>query len=256
MNFYREATIALRHNFRPVLSFIAIGMLLSGGNSAFQLFVLQPEADAPAQTLGLALVGWQIVYVAISAAAQTVFFSRMGREMDKPMWRVLDDRDAMRRFFRFWLLLGLLTLVYVHTMGALLPADTDVAVAVAFLASVFTLATLVNVFGASVMFYGGAGRQEVREAFTTMGRHVAVIVAICLFGILAGLVLRDLNLSAVEFGKAPGGAAWYHSAAAVALGMLAGAFDSLVGCFIFAYAWLVCIFDRDHFEQPGDDFDF
>ncbi len=257
MNFYREAAKALRQNIQPVAFFVAIGFLLSGADSAIRLFVLQPAADSPDRTLGLALVGWQICYAAIAAAAQTIFFARIGREMDKPLWHVLTDRDAFERFYRLWLLLALLTMVYVQTLGALLSSDADAGTVVLFLASVFTLATLATVFGANVMFYGGAGRQEVREAFSTLGRHVAVIVAICLFGILVGLLLHDLSVSSAELGRAPGhAAAWYQTAGALALGMLAGALDSLASCFIFAYAWILCIFDRDHYEHPADDFDF
>ncbi len=251
MNYYREAAAALRQNSRTVLLFVAVGAVLGALDSVIHLFVLKPATDVPERMLGLGLIGWQIVYVALTSAANAVFFARIGRETDKPMWRVADDREAMTLFFRLWFLLGLLLLVYVHGLGALLPAQADLATAIVFLASAFTFATLLNVFGACVMFYGKLGRQEVRETFATIGQHAGAVIAICLVGVLAGIVLRDLSLS-----LAGPEAQLSRSLVAVAVAGGVGGLDALLGCFIFAYSWLVCIFHRDHFEERGDDFDF
>ena len=47
--------------------------------------------------------------------------------------------------------------------GAALPRDSDAATIIVFLATAYALATLTTIFGAGVMFYGRAGKQEVRE---------------------------------------------------------------------------------------------
>ncbi len=257
MNFYREAATALRQNSGSVLLYVAFGVGLAVLDSTVDLFILAPSAkDAPDQYLSLVLIVTSIALVALSAIASTIFFSRIGREMDKPMWRVADDRDAMRLFYRLWFLLGLLTLVYVRLIEQLLPKNPDIGTLIIFLCSFFIWATLLNVFGAFVMFYGRPGREEISQAFSTLGHHLGPVLAISLVGLLSGLVLYDAHFRAVAIGHSAEDMTSVDYAGRYLVDMLVGAVDSLVSCFIFAYSWLVCIFHRDHFEQQGDDFDF
>lgn len=257
MNFYREAALALRQNTAPAIMYIAFGAALAGIDTAVDLFVLAPSAqDAPDRFLSLIIIATSIGLVALSSVANTVFFARIGREMDKPNWRVSDDREAMRLFYRLWLLLGLLTLVYIRLFEQLLPDAPDAGTLLIFLCSFFVWATLLNVFGAFVMFYGRAGKEEITQALRTMGHHLGPILAVSLLGLLAGLVLYDAHFRAVVVGRDASAMTTTDYAARFLIDILIGAADSLVSCFIFAYAWLVCIFHRDHFEEPGDDFDF
>lgn len=256
MNFYREAAIALRQNGRTVLLYIVAGMTIAALDVLLDLFVLAPATgDVPNTAMAVALIVSSILMVALGALASTVFFARMGREMDKPMWRVADDRDALRLFYRLWLLLGLLTLAYARVMEQFLAGSSDPTSLIAFLCTFFVWATLLNVFGAFVMFYGRAGREEINAAFGTFAHHLGPVIAISLLGLLAGLVLVDAQQRVVLLGTAPNSTS-AHLVLRIVLSMLLGGVDSLVSIFIFAYAWLVCIFHRDHYEEPGDDFDF
>jgi hypothetical protein len=255
VNFYREAAIALRQNGRSVLYYIAAGMLIAALDAMLDLFVLAPASgEAPDTALNLALIVSSILMVALGALASTIFFARVGREMDKPMWRVADDRDALRLFYRMWLLLGLLTLAYARVMEQFL-SSADSTGLIVFLCTFFIWATLLNVFGAFVMFYGRTGRDELNAAFGTFAHHLGPIIAVSLVGLLAGLMLVDAQQRILQIGTAAD-ATPMHLALRVLLTTLLGGADSLVSIFIFAYAWLVCIFHRDHFEEPGDDFDF
>lgn len=256
MNFYREAAKGLRHNGRSVLYYILAGMLIAALDAVLDLFVLAPASgEAPDTAMNVALIVSSILMVALGALASTIFFSRVGREMDKPMWRVADDRDALRLFYRLWLLLGLLTLAYARVMEQFLSGSSDPAGLIAFLCTFFVWATLLNVFGAFVMFYGRTGREEINAAFGTFAHHLGPVIAISLLGLLAGLTLVDAQQRIIRIGTTAD-ATSIHLALRIVLSTLLGGIDSLVSIFIFAYAWLVCIFHRDHFEAPGDDFDF
>lgn len=256
MNFYREAAIALRQNGRTVVFYMLAGMAIAALDETIDLFVLAPASDeAPTTALNVALILSSILMVSLGALASTIFFSRIGREMDKPMWRVADDRDALRLFFRLWLLLGLLTLAYARVMEQFLPRTGDPTALIVFLCTFFVWATFLNVFGAFVMFYGRPGREELNAAFGTFAHHLGPIIAVSLVGLLAGLVLVDAHQRVNLIGIA-GEASSLQLALRIALNTLLGGIDTLVSAFIFAYAWLICIFHRDHFEEPGDDFDF
>jgi len=256
VNFYREAAIALRQNGRTVLYYIAAGMAIALLDAVIDLFVLAPASgEAPDTAMNFALIVSSILMVALGALASTVFFARVGREMDKPMWRVADDRDALRLFYRLWLLLGLLTLAYARVMEQFLTGSSDPAGLIVFLCTFFVWATLLNVFGAFVMFYGRTGREEVNAAFGTFAHHLGPVIAVSLVGLLAGLMLVDSQQRIVQIGAAAGATSG-QLVLRIGLSGLLGGVDALVSMFIFAYAWLVCIFHRDHFEEPSDDFDF
>jgi MFS family permease len=257
VNYYREAARALRQNPEPVLLYIAIGVGLALANSALDQFVLGPVADRTSdRMLSLQLILIAVGTTAVSAFANTICFARIGREMDKPMWRVTSDADAFHLFYRLWLLLGLLALVYLHVMEQLLPERPDTDTIVIFLCSFLVLASVMYVFGSAVMFYGRPGREEVTQALSTMGHQIGPVIAACVVGLLAGLVLNQAHVATMQIGMGSDGATAAEHAARFAADAVIGAIDALVSCFLFAYAWLVCIYHRDHYEEPGDDFDF
>lgn len=219
------------------------------------MFVLAPAAnELPNGALAFALIGWGIVMVAITSVINSVLLARIGREMDKPMWRVADDRDAFRLFFGLWFLIGLLILLYGQIVGPLIEGG-DVTAEIVFVSGFCIWAALLHVMGAFVMFYGRPHREEISQAFSTLGHHVAPVGAIVLVGLLGGLLLKNFEIQGTNLASTNANPA-AQVAIHFAVSMLGGAADALVGCYIFAYAWLVCIFHRDHFEEPSDDFDF
>jgi len=257
VNFYREAAVALRQNGRSVLFYLVACMAIAAISTVVDLVVLAPAPDAaPDRFFSFVVILRSIGLVAISSIANTIFFARIGREMDKPNWRIADDADALRLFYRFWFLLGLLVLVYQQVLEPLLLRTEDQGAQIFLVCTLFLWATLLSVFGAFVMFYGRAARAELTQAFTTLGHNIVPIIAISLFGVLAGLFLISAHAGSVTIGRGATAMTSTDYAARFLVDMLIGAVDALVSCFIFAYAWLVCIFHRDHFEESRDDFDF
>ncbi len=248
MEFLREAGRALFENHRPVLMYMALAAFLKTGEALFQEFVIAPIADdASDSLLGLQLIGSRIVLVALFALADTILLSRIGREIDKPYWRIATDREAFVRFYRLWLLLGLANLVYGQVIEQTLGGDQEHPATFFLGVSYLVWIVLLHAFGTTVMFYGRVAREEVSEAFQTMSRHATLVMGLCLFGILAGILLAGTN-SAILLGEFP------LPLRLASIALLAAA-DGLVSCLLFAFMWLVCRYDRDHYDRDREDFD-
>lgn len=247
MDFLRGAATVLYQNYRPVLLYMGFAALLKIAEDVFHQFVIAPVAEStPDSRLGLYLIATRIVLVALFAFADTIFLSRIGREVDKPYWRVPDDREAIARFYRLWLLLGLLNLFYGQVLERFAVGPENSA---AFLLGIgyFLWAALLYALGTTIMFYGQARRDEVQQAFATMSRHAQLVMGLCLFGIVAGVVLSTVNGVLLQ-AQIAGPAKW---AVTGALAMV----DGYISCLLFAFMWLVCIYDRDHYEPEPEDFD-
>jgi hypothetical protein len=210
--------------------------------------VLAPIAESTSDSvMGLYLILIRIVIAAIAAFADTVFLSRIGREIDKPYWRIPDDREALRRFYRLWLLLGLSTLVFVQIIERITGGDPTHPAGFFLFISLILWVVLLHAFGSAVMFHGKVAREEVNEAFGVMSRQAGLIMGLCFFGIFAAFTL-SLADAMIAAGALP------LPAEVAASGLLASV-DGYVSCLIFTYVWLVCKYDRDEYERDGEDFD-
>lgn len=248
VEFLRLAGRALLDNYRPVLLYMAFAALFKTGEQLFQEYAIAPVADeTPDSMLGLYLVGSRIVLVAFIAVADTICFSRIGREVDKPYWRVTDDREAFSRFYRLWLLLGLGNLVYGQIIERTVGGNEERAGAFFLGVSYLIWIVLLHALGAAIMFQGRVARDEVSEAFAVLGRHAAQVMALCLFGIMAGILLAGTHSSMMT--------AELPLLFELTAGALLAAIDGYVSCLLFAFMWLVCRYDRDHFERDREDFD-
>ncbi len=244
----RDAVRALHENYRPVLLYMSLVALLKTGEGALQKLVLDPIAETTSDSrMGMYLILTRIALVAGVALGDTVLLSRIGREVDKPYWRVPDDREALRRFYRLWLLLGLANLVYLQLTEQLTGGDPEHPATFFVFLSYIMLVVLLHAFGTTVMFYGNVTRDEVGEAYRTMSRHAQSILGLCLLGILAAFLLQ-VFYALIVFGKLP-------LPAELGAGALLAAMDGYISCFLFAYMWLVCRYDRDDYERDREDFD-
>ncbi len=241
MAILRAAFQALQRNYGPLLFYIGVGFAVYSARLSLDTLVIAPRAEEIAENiLRLYSIAIDIVAVALVAMAQTIAFSRMGREIDRPMWRVADDLDAVRLFYKLWLLLGLVNIAALRFLDIVV-ARTDEAAVQFTLAMIWLMgAVLLIPFGAAVMFYGRVGRQEVAEAISTMTHQFPYTLLIAIVGIFFGLFLITLQPDLPLLAR---------PALAIA--------DGYLDCFLFAAMWLVCIYHRDEYEHPDDeDFDF
>ncbi len=241
MAILRAAFQALQRNYGPLLFYIAVGFVVYSARLSLDALVIAPRSEEmPENILRLYLMAMDVAAVALVALAQTIAFSRIGREIDKPMWRVADDLDAVRLFYKLWLLLGLLNVVAIRFLE-IVAAQSDEA-ATQLMVHMMWLAGTVLLFllGTAVMFYGRVGRQEVSEAVSTMGRQFPYTLLILILGFFLRFFLIELQ---------PNLPIWERPALAIA--------DGYLDCLLFASMWLVCIYHRDEYEHPDDeDFNF
>ena len=237
MAIVRAAVQALQRNYAPLLFYIGVGFAVYSARLAFDALVIAPRSEDLAENaIRMYSIAVDIAAVAIVAMAQTLAFSRIGREIDTPMWRVEGDRDAIRLFYPLWLLLGLLNIAALRLLGVVVAGMEEEPVRFVLEMAWLTGAVLLVPFGASIMFYGRVGRQEVGEAVSTMLRQFPHIFLIAIIGIFAAMFLIGLQ---------PDLPLWARPALAIA--------DGYVDCLLFASMWIVCIYHRDDYDHPDDD---
>ncbi len=241
MAILRAAFQALQRNYGPLLFYIAVVFAVYSATLSLHTLVIAPRAEELGENIrSLYSLGIDIAAVALIALAQTIAFSRIGREIDKPMWRVADDFDAVRLFYKLWLLLGLVDLSVLRFRDILLARADEESLQLILLMMWPTVVALLLPLGSAVMFYGRVGRQEVGEAVSTMMHQFPYTLLIVIVGLLSVLFLTNLQLDLQP---------WGWPALAIA--------DAYIDCLLFASMWLVCIYHRDEYEHPDDeDFNF
>lgn len=142
---------------------------------------------------------WDLILSLLFAAISVAAFTRMLRELDKPLWKVRNGSEAFQRFFEIWFILQLATMASIRLSSQMLPLPDNVAVAIV-INSFFLLMTLVLFsvpIGACVMFAGQHKWSELPKQIAPLFRQfirtvVLVIVNLFAFGMLIQLV--DLKI--------------------------------------------------------------
>lgn len=242
MDFLREAVAAVQRNLGALGLYMVVvvgaHLLLSGASTLLGVSNLTPGEipSGPAQAyLILAPVA---VALAVSAA-QAVVFARIGREIDKPLWKVRDDREALRRFFRLWVVLNLLaagaevTLVF----GMFRENESMLGLGLSFS---FLLHLVLVPVGACMMFPGTVNWQE-------FGRNLAPLATSFPRALL--LILLNFFGFLLIFQAAPVEVPWLRWVALVLIAIILAYLD----CVVFAGTWILCI---EHRNADDTDLDF
>ncbi|MCC6144911.1 MAG: hypothetical protein IT368_13985, partial [Candidatus Hydrogenedentes bacterium] len=134
MALLNDALMALRRNYQLVLAFLVVALLLSVGNKQLgQVLGLDQENLPPlAGLLGIVL---SLATLAVYSATCAIIFARLGKDMDRPIWKCADDSEALRRYFEPWFLLNLVHYAIFRLAGAAENAgQTDLAVSIVLVA--------------------------------------------------------------------------------------------------------------------------
>lgn len=248
MQILREALLSIRTNLFSVAGYAAVCAIANAMYALSILFMQVTGRITPDESLPpIYEFTSDVILSIIYALAQTIFFSRIGREIDKPLWKIEGDYDALKRFFRIWLLLQLVTL-------ALMRLSLWHSV---FLA-LFPWAYIVTIpVGACLMFEKASKWSEVPQCmqplignfFPTLLvlfiNFVSLVIQLYYAGIF-GDIRQALNESALTLS-----AALINTAlSAIALQTIA----SFVDCLVFAGTWHICRMNRD--ASPNSDLDF
>ena len=223
---------------------LAVYLLITVGASAVGLVgnVLVAGEGEKAVVSGPALVyqfGLDVFLVVAYSLAQCIAFARMGKEMDRPLWKVADDREAIRRFFKLWVALNaaLLALLRLSEWTHVI-LDNEELASVFF--TLFTFAGVVHLpAGACIMFFGRFEWHKLGECLSPLANEwPKTLVVLFLSGFLLFLSFYLI--------AATGSQKWLRPLIDIILGY----FD----CLIFAAVWLICITDRDSPRESDIDY--
>ena len=252
MELLKSAADALQRYFSAVAIYLAASAVLSLSGSAIGIAQLLRNADpgaAPTLASNLMNVAWFTVYSAVTAGVQCIAFSRIGREIDRPLWKVRDDREALGRFAWMWFEFNLVVNAIWWIAGTKLGGDDlEVINAAATLVACGLLLVMVP-FGSCQMFFGNFSWSTFGEALGPIARKTGEFLPVFGITLLQFVFLMWVSVGSAPAGKGPAQLALFagaHLACDVAIGYL--------DCLVFAAAWLVCKHDRDAPEEIDLDF--
>lgn len=241
MNFLRDAMAAVQRNLGVTLVYAGIfgGLgLLFYGVDHLVIGTPNPEHHPPLAVQGYVLAK-VLAITAIQAIVQAIVFARMGKEIDKPLWRNDDDWTAVRRFFNVWFTLGLVEVAMFQFVSTAHGAGSGSA-ALFFVLFVFVMLVKIQV-GACIMFsgaldWGGLGK-DLAPLWTFLPRMFLLILLNLVY-----LTLMPLGEGSTQ--------EWTRLVLTPALNII----GSYIECVIFAGTWIMCIEYRSISDDP--DFDF
>ena len=231
----RLAVQAIDHNFRAVLLYIGIHVSVSTALFFVRIQLMRPpDGEDLSPLLNMADIGLDIVDGIAWAIAQCVAFAWIGRNLDKPNWKVAAAGESLKRFFGFWLLMDLIGMLTFRFLIFSVNAGADPSL-VLWLPILYGAGTIP--LGAAIMFQQRVGTEEVGQALQTLGHQFPrTLLVVCMAG--AGYVfLSMVMLQAAEFPFAM---------------PLVGIIDSVLDCFIFSCTWIICMYHREAIENDSD----
>jgi len=187
----------------------------------------------------LSEMGLDAFLVFCYAAAQAVAFSQLGKEIDRPLWKIADYREALRRYFPLWMALNGAVIV-LNLLAFVVPPliDNEEFGRLPFWLLVFASATYIPV-GAAIMFCRKFEWRKPGEALAPLRRQFPkTLIVLCLNGLLFFFFLSLMVQTASQ--------KWIRPI----IDIIFGYFD----CVVFSATWLICMLDRQAPEKVDLDF--
>jgi len=236
-----DAIKAVDRNVGALVLYCAICLLGSAGLRLTCHLLLGPdgEAAAPASAQGLLLL-LDVVLAAIAAMAQAIAFARIGRDIDRPLYKVRDDKEALKRFFVMWLCLNLMLLLLIRVGSAILAIWQDEVLFLMVMMVIAAVTATIMPAGACVMFAGRFSWPDLREHLAPLGNQLPQTALIVLLSFLAYAATMDI---ALRFAQEH----WL-------LPLVADLASCYWDCVVFAAVWLLCMQDRDAPQEYDLDF--
>lgn len=235
LGFITEAFRAVQRNLFALFIYVVVAV---GVNTLWlvgrSLLFGEIDDDTNKALLHGVEFGAELVLAVAFSVAQSIAFARIGAEMDKPLWKVTTDSEALKRFFSLWLLLNLIcfAIVRFHVQVATVSDDPNLAGPL-FVLYLMALVVVVPI-GACVMFQGRFGGHEVGRSFQILLNQLPRTVALLFFNFLIIVFI----LSAAQTKEFP---KWAFP--------LLDVISVYADCIVFAGAWLICMHDRQERED-------
>ncbi len=239
-----EAFRAVLRNPRPLAVYIGIAAAAVSVRLAATHALTGGEIpEDPELPWRLFQLGSNLALAGIWAFTQTLVFSWLGQELDRPLWRVKGLRDALARFFVLWLILNLLIIVFAVNAQRLLETGSGQPGGqfMAMLLLLILMQVVAIPFGAAVMFHGELKWEELAESLSPLGRQFPATVLVMGFSGAVLVILLFIVRPLMADHQ------WLRPFIEIPSG--------LAECVIFTATWRICIMDRDA-EHADNDFDF
>ena len=176
-----------------------------------------------------------IVTALIVAIAQTLVFTRFAKDIERPMWKMAPGFASFFRYCSFWFTLNYINIAAMLFIFILSISD-DAKFSLDLLRNVYQIYLIP--FGATVMFYGNTSRHEMGKALSTMLLQFPRFLLVGLIVLIAYTFLQSLQQSLDPMASP-----------------LIRIIEAYIDCFIFAYVWEICRFNREE-EENSDDMEF
>lgn len=246
MRLVAEAWEDLKRNRGAVLLYLGVHFLLvfilQSAELAATKAVLFQRILEEAMSLGRAaahLPSWyapyhlsrQLVVAGAIGLLQAVVFARLGKEIDRPLWKCGSDREALRRFFVVWFLLNLLQVTLRQLIISARRADFQDAEALFSL--VFSLTWVLYLpIGVCIMYWGRLDWRHLGEALAPIVEQFRLTLLVFL------LMLFQLVFDTVSAEVMRGGHGVMGPCVLVVV-------LTWIECLAFAAMWRICMVHRD-----------
>jgi hypothetical protein len=102
-----DAVEAVQRNLYALALYVAVtvGFSIAGQIANYALGGPPEEAYASGAWTAY-LLGLDAVFLVAIGLAQAVVFSRLGKDIDRPLWKITGNAEAVKRYFLLWLALN------------------------------------------------------------------------------------------------------------------------------------------------------
>lgn len=235
MRILGDALEAVQRNLYALVLYLAVTVGFSIAGQIANYVVGGPPEDPYASGAWTAyLLGLDAVFLVAIGLAQAVVFSRLGKAIDRPLWKIEGDAEAVKRYFVMWVALNAAATgldraaLWSH---AVLGDDKLTATLALFHAVVIVVHIPI---GAAIMFLGPFEWRKLPECLRPLWRQFPQTLVVVLFnGVWFALFI--LLLAQTESQQ------WLRPALQVVF--------AYVDCVVFAATWFICMLDRQEPEE-------
>lgn len=247
MSLIADAERALLRNWRSVLLYIVLCALVVGLYRAAinHMDQIVPAAMQPKPPWYVAAnLAADILLACVVSLFQACVYARLGSDIDKPLWKCRDDREAIVRFAKIWVMFNLLNFALMQLQNTMAGRDMLAAsVLIGMLALVWNLFYVP--VGVCLMHRGGLKDLDLGEALIPMLHFLPRTLLVAGLGFLQLVLFELLVLSVpVPMQKLP----WVIASINVPLIYLE--------CLGVAIMWITCAEYRSVAAERHDDDDF
>ncbi len=246
MEFLGGGLRALERNWQIVVAFAAVNAALSLATGAWD-YSTANELIGPVPEMAERVIRFvrPLAVGAIIALLHAIAFAYMGKDIDRPLWKLNGPDDALNRFFLPWFILILMTLLP-WRLFEFFGLEQSGATVLSFVFLMAVLEAFVIPVGACIMFAGRLDWQHIGAHLLPIIDELPRVAVLLFIGFIAYLFIFFSSVLAVP--REGAGLDWLYKLPAIAV------LGSIVSLLIFAAMWEILRIHRDTADHNDLDF--